>query len=61
MAHSDRLEFEQAAELRAPIIVHYGVTVDPMGDLRYADPIDLSPVARDFPEITFMIAHFGAG
>jgi predicted TIM-barrel fold metal-dependent hydrolase len=29
--------------------------------LRYADPTDLSPVARDFPEITFVIAHFGAG
>ncbi|MDZ4178710.1 MAG: amidohydrolase family protein [Coriobacteriia bacterium] len=53
--------FEKAAELRAPMIVHYGVTVDPNGDLRYADPIDLSPVARDYPEIEFVIAHFGAG
>lgn len=53
--------FEKAAELRAAMIVHYGVTVDPKGDLRFADPIDLSPVARDFPEVTFVIAHFGAG
>lgn len=53
--------FEKAAELGAPMIVHYGVTVDPRGDLRYADPLDLSPVARDFPEVTFVIAHFGAG
>jgi uncharacterized protein len=53
--------FEKAAELGAPMIVHYGVTVDPTGDMRYADPIDLSPVARDFPEVTFVIAHFGAG
>ncbi len=53
--------FEKAAELGANIIIHYGVSVDPGGDLRYADPIDLSPVARDFPEITFVIAHFGAG
>ncbi|MDP2181052.1 MAG: amidohydrolase family protein [Actinomycetota bacterium] len=53
--------FEKAAELGAHMIIHYGVTVDPSGDLRYADPIDLSPVARDFPEITFVIAHFGAG
>ena len=44
--------FEKAAELGAPIIIHYGVTVDPTGDLRYADPLDLSPVARDFPELT---------
>jgi predicted TIM-barrel fold metal-dependent hydrolase len=53
--------FEKAAELGAAITVHYGVTVDPQGDLRYADPTDLSPVARDYPEITFVIAHFGAG
>ncbi len=53
--------FEKANELKANFIIHYGVTVDPTGDLRYADPIDLSPVARDFPDITFVIAHFGAG
>jgi predicted TIM-barrel fold metal-dependent hydrolase len=53
--------FEKAAELKAPVVIHYGVTVDPTGDLRYADPIDLSPVARDFPEVPFVIAHFGAG
>lgn len=51
----------KAEQLGAHIIVHYGVTVDPRGDLRYADPVDLSPVARDFPGITFVIAHFGAG
>jgi predicted TIM-barrel fold metal-dependent hydrolase len=53
--------FEAANELKAHMIIHYGVTVDPTGDLRYADPIDLSPVARDFPDLHFMIAHFGAG
>lgn len=53
--------FEKAQELGANVIIHYGVTVDPGGDLRYADPLDLSPVARDFPGITFVIAHFGAG
>lgn len=52
---------EKAAELGANFIIHYGVSVDPGADLRYADPLDLSPVARDFPEITFVIAHFGAG
>jgi predicted TIM-barrel fold metal-dependent hydrolase len=53
--------FEKAAELGAAVTVHYGVTVDPTGDLRYADPLDLSPVARDFPTVPFVIAHFGAG
>jgi predicted TIM-barrel fold metal-dependent hydrolase len=53
--------FEKASELKAPVVIHYGVTVDPTGDLRFADPIDLSPVARDFPDVPFVIAHFGAG
>jgi hypothetical protein len=53
--------FDKAAELGAAITVHYGVTVDPYGDLRYADPTDLSPVARDYPDMPFVIAHFGAG
>ncbi len=53
--------FEKADELGANIIIHYGVSVDPTADLRFADPVDLSPVARDFPGITFVIAHFGAG
>lgn len=53
--------FETAARLGVAMVVHYGVSVDPGADLRYADPVDLSPVARDFPDITFVIAHFGAG
>lgn len=53
--------FEKAAELGAAFTIHYGVTVDSAGDLRYADPTDLSPVARDFPDTPFVIAHFGAG
>jgi hypothetical protein len=53
--------FEKASELGANLIVHYGVSVDPGADLRFADPLDLSPVARDFGDITFVIAHFGAG
>ncbi len=48
-------------ELGLPATVHYGVSVAPTADLRFADPIDLSPVARDFPDIPFVIAHFGAG
>lgn len=53
--------FDKAAELGAPVCIHYGVTLDPAGDLRYADPLDLSPVARDYPDLPFVIAHFGAG
>jgi predicted TIM-barrel fold metal-dependent hydrolase len=53
--------FDRAEELGVSFIIHYGVTVDPTGDMRFADPIDLSPVARDHPDSKFVIAHFGAG
>lgn len=53
--------FDKVAELGAAVTIHYGVTVDPTGDLHYADPTDLSPVARDYPDTPFVIAHFGAG
>ncbi|MDH4139741.1 MAG: amidohydrolase family protein [Coriobacteriia bacterium] len=53
--------FDKASDLGVGFIIHYGVSVDPGVDMRYADPIDLSPVARDYPNISFVIAHFGAG
>jgi hypothetical protein len=53
--------FDRAEELDVSFVIHYGVTVDPTGDMRFADPIDLSPVARDHPASSFVIAHFGAG
>lgn len=53
--------FDAVARLGVPVCVHYGVSVDTRADLRFADPTDLSPVARDHPETEFVIAHFGAG
>lgn len=53
--------FDRLEELGLPATIHYGVSVDATSDLRFADPIDLSPVARDHPGIPFVIAHFGAG
>ena len=52
---------DKAAELGVNFIIHYGVSVAPEVDMGYADPIDLSPVARDYPDTMFVIAHFGAG
>ncbi len=53
--------FEKALELGVAVVVHYGVSVAPASDLACADPIDLHPVARDLPELNFIIVHFGAG
>ena len=53
--------YEAAAAQRLPVLFHFGITVAPIYDLRFADPLHLSAAARDFPEITFAIAHCGAG
>lgn len=52
---------DKVARLGVNLIIHYGVSVAPDVDMRYADPIDLSSVARDYPDTHFVIAHFGAG
>lgn len=53
--------YEAAAECGLPIIIHFGITIGAFYDLTCANPLALSVPGRDFPEITFVIAHFGAG
>ncbi len=53
--------YEAAAEQGLPVLFHFGITVAPIYDLRFANPLHLSAAAKDFPEITFVIAHCGAG
>ncbi|MBU7012553.1 MAG: amidohydrolase [Theionarchaea archaeon] len=53
--------YETAETLGIPITIHFGVSIGYFSDLRYANPIDLHPVARDFPDVTFILAHFGCG
>jgi len=53
--------YEAAAEQGLAVLFHFGITIAPIYDLLYANPLHLSAAARDFPEITFAIAHCGAG
>jgi predicted TIM-barrel fold metal-dependent hydrolase len=43
------------------VFLHFGITIGGQGDLRGGNPIDLQIPARDFPNVNFVIAHFGAG
>lgn len=61
---------ELAADHRAVVFVHSGVlsvgfrkklNLPSLFDMRYSNPIDLHPVAIHFPQIRFVIPHFGAG
>ncbi len=53
--------YEAAAECNLAIIVHFGITVGAFYDLTFANPLALSAPGKEFPEVTFIIAHFGAG
>ncbi|MBI4573538.1 MAG: amidohydrolase family protein [candidate division NC10 bacterium] len=53
--------YAQAEALSCPILFHFGVTLDYRSDLRYSNPLDLHPVARDFPGLALVVAHAGAG
>ena len=53
--------YEAAAEQGLAVLFHFGITVAPIYDLRFADPLHLSAAARDFPDVTFAVAHCGAG
>ncbi|MBN2552971.1 MAG: amidohydrolase [Spirochaetales bacterium] len=53
--------YEECRSLGVPVLFHLGITLQYEADLRYANPIELHPVLKDFPEVPFIIAHFGAG
>lgn len=53
--------YEEAEALSIPIMFHLGITLSYDTDLRYADPLELHPVLRDFPEVNIIVPHFGSG
>jgi uncharacterized protein len=44
-----------------PIVFHCGTSVFPGATNRYADPALIEDVARDFPDLTIVLAHGGRG
>ncbi|NLM46625.1 MAG: amidohydrolase family protein [Firmicutes bacterium] len=51
------------AERRAPVLIHFGVLGGPGGTVWHPriSPLSLAPVAQAYPEIPFVIPHFGSG
>jgi predicted TIM-barrel fold metal-dependent hydrolase len=62
-AHDERAYpvYAMGETLGIPVLFHFGVTLDYRSDLRYSNPLDLHPVARDFPGLPLIVAHAGAG
>jgi predicted TIM-barrel fold metal-dependent hydrolase len=53
--------YEMCEQLRVPVMVHFGMTDEIFADMRFANPLDLQPVARDFPEVPFIVPSLGSG
>jgi hypothetical protein len=53
--------YEEARKQRLVVFLHFGITIGGEADLRHANPIDIQLPSRDFPDLNFVIAHFGAG
>ncbi len=62
--------YELAAAYQVPVLWHFGLLQSAIGahlglpsqaDARYSNPMDLQKAARDFPQVQFIIPHFGAG
>ncbi len=53
--------YRLAEEYDVPVLIHFGLSIDPRADLKYGNPLDLNSVAIAHPEVTFVIPHFGAG
>lgn len=61
---------EAASDSRLAVFVHCGaisvgvrkkLALPSQFDMRYSNPLDLHPVALHFPQIRFVVPHFGAG
>ena len=53
--------YELCEERGVPVLSHMGISIGYNSDIRYSNPLDIHPAAVDFPDLTFIAAHFGAG
>ncbi len=53
--------YEEALKHNLLVILHFGITIGTTANLRFGNPLDIQRPAHDFPDLHFMIAHFGAG
>ena len=53
--------YEEAKKQKMVVFCHFGVSIGGEADLRSGNPIDIQIPARDFTDVNFIIAHFGAG
>ncbi len=53
--------YREALKQELLVILHFGITIGSKANLRFGNPLDIQRPAQDFPDLNFMVAHFGAG
>ncbi len=53
--------YDACLENKMLVFLHFGITIGGQADLRNGNPIDIQVPSRDYPDLSFIIAHFGAG
>ncbi len=53
--------YEFANDHKMLITYHMGISIGSMADIRYMNPADVSPIARDYSKTNFLFAHFATG
>ncbi len=53
--------YEVCDAAHLPVVIHFGISISAIQDLRYGNPLDLAGPALRFPSVTWIIPHFGAG
>ena len=53
--------YQLCREVGVPVIVHCGTSTFPGASNKYADPILLDDMLRDFPDVDVVLAHGGRG
>jgi predicted TIM-barrel fold metal-dependent hydrolase len=53
--------YEEALKQGLLVILHFGITIGTSANLASGNPLDIQVPAQEYPDLNFMIAHFGAG
>jgi len=51
--------YKLAQKYHKPVAFHTGMTAGSMGNLKYSHPLTIDEVASEFPDVQFVMCHFG--
>jgi hypothetical protein len=51
--------YKLARKYHKPVAFHTGMTAGSMGNLKYSHPLTIDEVASEFPDVQFVLCHFG--